>query len=152
RQAPVFGRFRQPAIDVGGVRGDTIVQAEAKRLKGRVAQPIVDKALDGGALHAGIVIPLEEQLQGHFTSTRASGHNGILSQVPLLPWYRIARVLPTAEKGTQLFFACSLHGVVVFWSHAALCSSGSGWLGVPRAQPRRGPCAAIPEGWRLRGL
>src|SRR5262249_26971180 len=40
----------------------------------RVAQAVAGEALDGGAVHGRVLVVLEEELEGDFTGTRASGH------------------------------------------------------------------------------
>jgi hypothetical protein len=94
RQPPVLGCLAQPAIDVGLVRQDAVIQAETERHQRFIAEPITDEVFQGGAVDALVEIALKEQLQGHFTGTRASGH-GLLWYTPF--HVRVANAAATAN-------------------------------------------------------
>lgn len=62
RQPPILRRLAQPAIDVGLIREDAIIQAETERHQRFIAEAIADEAFEGGAVDALVEIALKEQL------------------------------------------------------------------------------------------
>jgi len=62
RQAPIFRRLCQPLVNLLRMTHRTIIKSLAKRAQSRVGQPVMNKALDSGAIYHGIMIALKEQL------------------------------------------------------------------------------------------
>jgi hypothetical protein len=73
-QPPILRGLRQPPINVILMGNHAVIQTETERRERFIAQTIVNEALEYGTVDPLVEVALKEQLQGHFTGTRASGH------------------------------------------------------------------------------